>query len=244
MSPALSPIRPAGARLPSPCPTPDARDADDPVGYQLGWDHALLGLTPPAEHLRPGHPVGTGWQDGRAALGPRRPPVPARTRLGLGIRLQAWGQGAAARGPAPVDTADPDNAPAPPAAPPVVALDPLQALLGQALLGQALLGQAQPPAGGSQPWRQWVESLPSQAQRRDAQVWVQSLWARWLGLRQQHGLPRSPADQQERLGLAWSSPVVQRRWQRLAGHWDAATTQHLLARARALGLGSGGPPGT
>lgn len=70
----------------------DAAEAD-PVGFQLGWDHALHGQLPPVQHLHPAHPVRQGWQAGRQALGDRRPPAPQALRQWLALRLSAWTQG-------------------------------------------------------------------------------------------------------------------------------------------------------
>lgn len=61
----------------------------DPA-FELGWDHARYGLTPPPEHLVPGNPVRQGWEAGRAAFGRRTRESNPNARRWLQLRLTAW----------------------------------------------------------------------------------------------------------------------------------------------------------
>ena len=67
----------------------------DRTGFEIGWDHAHRGLTPPLRHLHDHNPVRQGWAAGRAAFGARTLRHGASVRLWLGLRLQAWQHGQA-----------------------------------------------------------------------------------------------------------------------------------------------------
>lgn len=69
-------------------PAPPLRD--DPVGFQIGWDHAHHGLVPPAELLLEATPIAMGWRAARAVLGDRSWPAHRCTRQWLALRLEAW----------------------------------------------------------------------------------------------------------------------------------------------------------
>lgn len=67
----------------------------DEVGWRIGWDHARHGLTPPHDHLHPGHPVREGWAQGRQRwAGCTRSASPAVERT-LALRLACWREGRA-----------------------------------------------------------------------------------------------------------------------------------------------------
>jgi hypothetical protein len=74
-------------------PAPPLRD--DPVGFQIGWDHAHHGLVPPPEWLLEATPIGQGWRAARAVLAGRVWPAHRCTRQWLALRLEAWRNGAA-----------------------------------------------------------------------------------------------------------------------------------------------------
>ena len=62
-------------------------------GFELGWDYAHHGVTPPVEHLFNRSPLLLGWQAGAATFG-RRTLKPSRhTRLWLELRTHAWARG-------------------------------------------------------------------------------------------------------------------------------------------------------
>lgn len=67
-------------------------DAVDRTGFDIGWDHAQLGLVPPPDLLHAGTPVCQGWRAGRAVFGPRALPTQRATRQWLQLRLRAWQQ--------------------------------------------------------------------------------------------------------------------------------------------------------
>lgn len=73
-------------------PAPPLRD--DPVGFQIGWDHAHHGLVPPPELLLEATPIGQGWRAARAVLGGRAWPAHRCTRQWLALRIEAWRGGA------------------------------------------------------------------------------------------------------------------------------------------------------
>ncbi|MBL8325792.1 MAG: hypothetical protein JNJ89_12645 [Rubrivivax sp.] len=73
-------------------PAPPLRD--DPVGFQIGWDHAHHGLVPPPELLLEGTPIGQGWRAARAVFGARSWPAHRCTRQWLALRIEAWRCGA------------------------------------------------------------------------------------------------------------------------------------------------------
>lgn len=91
--------RPAALRQPlaQPAAGRGRAEADasgfDETGYRIGMDHARHGLTPPADHLHPGHPVREGWMRGRSAFAGRIRPAPRAVRQWLALRLQAWLRG-------------------------------------------------------------------------------------------------------------------------------------------------------
>ncbi len=65
----------------------------DRIGFDIGWDHAHLGLVPPAELLHAGTPVLQGWMAGKAVFGRRTHAGPRAARQWLALRLVAWKQG-------------------------------------------------------------------------------------------------------------------------------------------------------
>ena len=67
----------------------------DRTGFEIGWDHAHRGLTPPLRHLHDHNPVRQGWAAGRVAFGARTLRAGASVRQWLGLRLQAWQHGQA-----------------------------------------------------------------------------------------------------------------------------------------------------
>jgi hypothetical protein len=107
--PTLLPARPAAAALAGSIPTPTltptltttvpttepAAAAPDVTGFQIGWDHARHGLTPPLAHLQAASPVRQGWGSGRAAFGGRQHAADAAVNDWLALRLEAWHQGCA-----------------------------------------------------------------------------------------------------------------------------------------------------
>jgi len=63
------------------------------IGFQLGWDHARHGVTPPRPHTLEPSSLQQGWHAGLACFGTHRP-VPRRAvRQWLQLRLQAWLRG-------------------------------------------------------------------------------------------------------------------------------------------------------
>lgn len=63
------------------------------VGFQLGWDHARHGVTPPRPHTLEPSSLQQGWHAGLACFGTHRP-VPRRAvRQWLQLRLHAWLRG-------------------------------------------------------------------------------------------------------------------------------------------------------
>lgn len=72
-----------------------AVEAADRRGFDIGWDHAQLGLVPAAELLHDGSAVYQGWRAGQAVLGRRTPASSPVTRQWLGLRIRAWREGAA-----------------------------------------------------------------------------------------------------------------------------------------------------
>jgi hypothetical protein len=65
----------------------------DPVGFEIGRDHARYRVTPPLRHLHDHNPVGQGWERGRAVFGARTLRPSAAVRQWLALRLQAWQHG-------------------------------------------------------------------------------------------------------------------------------------------------------
>jgi hypothetical protein len=68
----------------------DSQAAATDTGFELGWDHARYGLTPPTEHLVSGNPLRQGWEAGRAAFGRRTRECNVNARRWLALRLNAW----------------------------------------------------------------------------------------------------------------------------------------------------------
>ena len=73
---------------------------DDPVassheriGFELGWDYAHHGLTPPVEQLFRQSPLQQGWQLGRSTFGARTLKAHRHTQRWLSLRLHAWQRG-------------------------------------------------------------------------------------------------------------------------------------------------------
>ncbi len=65
--------------------------ANDRVGFQIGWDHARHALVPPADD--PQSAVQQGWLAAKAVFGRRTLPARRSTRQWLQLRLAAWQQG-------------------------------------------------------------------------------------------------------------------------------------------------------
>lgn len=66
----------------------------DPLGWQLGFDHALHHVALPAAHLHPASPLFQGFHAAlQTGSSPRRREVAAGTRAWLALRLQAWQEG-------------------------------------------------------------------------------------------------------------------------------------------------------
>ena len=71
----------------------DTSPADLQTGFDIGWDHARHGLTPPAPLWQDHHPVHQGWCAGRSCFGDRTLAASQRVRLWLALRLHAWRSG-------------------------------------------------------------------------------------------------------------------------------------------------------
>jgi hypothetical protein len=65
----------------------------DAVGFDLGMDHARLGLFPVDESATPQAALRSGWQAGRATFGRRDVRATSAQRLWLRERVQAWRAG-------------------------------------------------------------------------------------------------------------------------------------------------------
>ena len=65
------------------------------TGFELGWDHARHGLTPPPEHLSAASAIRQGYESGRASFGGRTRLATPTVRLWLQLRQQAWLRGLA-----------------------------------------------------------------------------------------------------------------------------------------------------
>lgn len=63
------------------------------IGFELGWDHAHHGITPPAPYAQEPSPVRDGWLAGTATFGERTLAPTAAVRLWLQLRLHAWLRG-------------------------------------------------------------------------------------------------------------------------------------------------------
>lgn len=60
------------------------------IGFELGWDHAHHGITPPAPYAQEPSPLRNGWLAGSATFGARTLMPTAAVRLWLQLRLHAW----------------------------------------------------------------------------------------------------------------------------------------------------------
>jgi hypothetical protein len=65
------------------------------AGFELGWDHARHGLTPPAEQLSAASAIRQGFEAGRASFGGRTRLATPTVQLWLQLRQQAWLRGLA-----------------------------------------------------------------------------------------------------------------------------------------------------
>jgi hypothetical protein len=68
----------------------DSQAAATDTGFELGWEHARFGLTPPTEHLVAGNPLRQGWEAGRTAFGRRARECSPAARRWLALRVTAW----------------------------------------------------------------------------------------------------------------------------------------------------------
>jgi len=82
-------ITPDEVRMPDLAPLP----AGKRVGFELGWDYAHHGVTPPVEHLFSNSPLRQGWQAGQATFGRRTLKARSHTLLWLQLRTHAWTRG-------------------------------------------------------------------------------------------------------------------------------------------------------
>lgn len=97
----LHPSRHASSALPQPqldlgMPATEATaeaSSHERLGFELGWDYAHHGLTPPVEQLFRQSPLQQGWQLGRATFGARTLKAQRHTQLWLSLRLHAWQRG-------------------------------------------------------------------------------------------------------------------------------------------------------
>jgi len=71
----------------------DCPPANTSLGFELGWDHAHHGVTPPVEHLFAASPLRQGWQSGQATFGRRTLKAGRHVRLWLKLRTHAWSRG-------------------------------------------------------------------------------------------------------------------------------------------------------
>ena len=69
--------------------------ADPATGFEIGWDYAHRGVTPPVEQLGEGNPLRQGWEAGRALFGSRTLRANRHVRKWLQLRLHAWQRGRA-----------------------------------------------------------------------------------------------------------------------------------------------------
>lgn len=65
------------------------------TGFELGWDHARHGLTPPPEQLSAASAIRQGFEAGRASFGSRTRLATPTVQLWLQLRQQAWLRGLA-----------------------------------------------------------------------------------------------------------------------------------------------------
>lgn len=82
-------IAPDDLQMPDLAPLP----AGKRVGFELGWDYAHHGVTPPVEHLFSNSPLRQGWQAGQATFGRRTLKARPQTLLWLQLRTHAWTRG-------------------------------------------------------------------------------------------------------------------------------------------------------
>lgn len=72
---------------------PPEASAHSRLGYELGWDFAHHGLTPPIDHLFTASPLLQGWQAGRATFGNRTLKASRHVNQCLQLRTHAWARG-------------------------------------------------------------------------------------------------------------------------------------------------------
>lgn len=70
-----------------------ARSSHERIGFELGWDYAHHGQTPPVDQLFRQSPLQQGWQLGRSTFGARTLKSHRHTQLWLSLRLHAWQRG-------------------------------------------------------------------------------------------------------------------------------------------------------
>ncbi len=63
------------------------------IGFELGWDHAHHGITPPAPYALEPSPLRNGWSAGSATFGNRTLTPTVAVRQWLQLRLHAWLRG-------------------------------------------------------------------------------------------------------------------------------------------------------
>lgn len=63
------------------------------IGFDLGWDHAHHGITPPAPYVLEPSPLRKGWLAGSTTFGERTLPPTVAVRQWLQLRLHAWLRG-------------------------------------------------------------------------------------------------------------------------------------------------------
>lgn len=63
------------------------------IGFELGWDHAHHGITPPAPYAQEPSPIRSGWLAGSATFGERTLTPTLAVRQWLQLRLHAWLRG-------------------------------------------------------------------------------------------------------------------------------------------------------
>ena len=85
------------AAVAHPCAEPLAPSAllttHEHIGFELGWDHAHYGVTPPAPYAQEPSSLRHGWLAGEAAFGVRTLKPTASVRQWLQLRLHAWLRG-------------------------------------------------------------------------------------------------------------------------------------------------------
>jgi hypothetical protein len=75
-----------------PAPTPSLTNHQQ-IGFELGWDHAHHGITPPAPYAQEPSPLRNGWLAGIATFGARTLTPTGAVRQWLQLRLHAWLRG-------------------------------------------------------------------------------------------------------------------------------------------------------